>query len=100
MPLDHAKCICQIGRRTGTVPLECLFPGGCRYNCMEKHKMTTVNTQLERVSGLLDTKDLSDWEQDFVENVWSLSRQGKRPDLLSAKQLESLERIFKKHFAA
>lgn len=31
--------------------------------------MTSLNTQVKRVSALIGTKDLSDWESDFVASI-------------------------------
>lgn len=61
--------------------------------------MASTNNMLKQVSGLLDTKDLTDWEHSFVENVWNVSAEGTHPEKLSSKQVETLERIWKKHFA-
>ena len=32
-------------------------------------QMTSTTTMIRRLSGLLDTRDLSDWEQQFVRSV-------------------------------
>lgn len=56
--------------------------------------MRSTAQKLDLVSGLLDTKDLSSWEQGFVT---SLVQRGSAN--LSDKQLETLDRIHDKHFA-
>ena len=61
--------------------------------------MTSLNTQVRRVSGLLDTKDLSDWEQDFVSSISQQTKEGNNTSSLTDKQIECLERIHSKHFA-
>lgn len=61
--------------------------------------MASTNVMLQKVSGLLETEDLNDWEHGFVESVWERSEQGKRPDKLTTKQVERLEEIHRKHFA-
>lgn len=38
--------------------------------------MTSLNTQVRRVSSMLDTKDLSDWEQDFVARITRQTHDG------------------------
>lgn len=60
--------------------------------------MASTNTMLAQCSGLIGTKDITDWEDDFLTSLWQRSEQGKRPDKLSARQVEILERIYKKHF--
>ncbi len=61
--------------------------------------MPSINTQVRRVSGLLDTKDLSDWEQDFVSSITQQTHNGNNTSSLTDKQIECLERIYGKHFA-
>jgi len=61
--------------------------------------MTILNTQVKRVSGLLDTKDLSDWEQDFVSSVTQQTNDGNNTSSLTEKQIDCLERIHNKHFS-
>ena len=61
--------------------------------------MTSLNTQVKRVSGLLDTKDLSDWEQDFVASITQQTHDGDNTSSLTEKQIECLERVHNKHFS-
>ncbi len=61
--------------------------------------MASLNTMVQRVSGLLDTKDLSDWESDFVRSVAQKTGNGHNTTSLTEKQIDVLERIFNKHFA-
>lgn len=62
--------------------------------------MASLNTMVQRVSGLVDTKDLTDWESDFVTSVVEQTNDGKNTTSLTEKQIDVLERIFRKHFAA
>ena len=61
--------------------------------------MTTINTQIKRICGLLDTKDLTDWEQDFVQSIADRTNEGEKTTMLTDKQLEVIERIHNKNFA-
>ena len=61
--------------------------------------MPSTNNMLKQASGLIGTKDVNDWEDGFLESVWEKSKQGQRPDLLSPKQVETLEKIWKRHFS-
>jgi hypothetical protein len=61
--------------------------------------MASINTQVRQVSGLLDTKDLSDWEHDFVSSITQQTKDGNNTSSLTDKQIECLERIHGKHFA-
>jgi len=61
--------------------------------------MTALNTQVKRVSGLLDTHDLTDWEDGFVRTVVRQTNDGDNTTSLTEKQIDVLESIFNKHFA-
>lgn len=59
--------------------------------------MSSTNEMLRQTAGLVDTKDVNSWENDFLKSVWEKSREGSRPDLLSPRQVEALEKIWRKH---
>lgn len=61
--------------------------------------MASLNVMVQRVAGLLDTKDLSDWEAGFVQSIADQTKDGTNTTSLSEKQITVLERLFKKHFA-
>lgn len=61
--------------------------------------MASTNTMLKQCAGLVDTKDVTDWQNGFLKSVLERSENGSRPDLLSDKQLEVLESIHRRHFA-
>lgn len=61
--------------------------------------MASLNTMVQRVSGLLDTNDLSDWESDFVQSIVIKTHDGRNTTGSTEKQIDVLERIFNKHFA-
>lgn len=59
--------------------------------------MKSVQQMAKQCEGLLDTKDVSEWENDFLHGFTSrVSFPGFTP---TEKQVEVLERIYKKHFA-
>ncbi len=62
--------------------------------------MTSTNNMLKKCAGLVDTTDVTDWENKFLQSVWTRSEHGSRPDRLSAAQVETLETIHEKHFAS
>lgn len=62
-------------------------------------KMHSTNNMLLKLSGMIDTTDLSDWENSFVKSVWAQTVQGKLPSVLSEKQVEIVLRLHDKHFA-
>ena len=61
--------------------------------------MASTNTMLKQCAGLVDTKDVTNWQNGFLKSVLERSENGSRPDLLSEKQLEVLESIHSRHFA-
>jgi hypothetical protein len=61
--------------------------------------MASLNAMVKQCSGMLGTKDLSDWEEDFVASVCNQTRNGDNTTSLTEKQITVLERIFKKHFS-
>lgn len=60
--------------------------------------MKSLGQKLEQLSGLLGTRDLSEWEEGFVSNVTERCRDGDTRQL-TEKQAEVVERIYAKHFA-
>lgn len=61
--------------------------------------MASTNTMIKQCSGLIGTRDITPWEDDFLRNILAASRNGDRPDLLSPPRVETLEKIYQKHFA-
>jgi len=55
--------------------------------------MKSVQQMVAQLEGLLGTKDISDWEQGFIESIVE------RKASLTDKQLVVVERIYRKHFA-
>jgi len=61
--------------------------------------MASINTMIKKCAGLVDTRDVSEWENQFLKSVLERSQQGERPSLLTSPQVEKLEQIYEKHFA-
>ena len=61
--------------------------------------MTTINSMIKQCSGMLGTKDLSDFEEDFMASICNQTRNGDNTTSLTEKQITVLERIFNKHFS-
>ena len=60
--------------------------------------MTSTTTMIRRLEGMLGTRDLSDWEQGFVETLVAKLEAGQVTQL-TERQVETLERLHGKHFA-
>ena len=61
--------------------------------------MLSTRQKIGRVGALLKTSDLTEWEARFVASL-VVKYQDKNPPPLSDRQIETLDRIFDKHFAA
>lgn len=61
-------------------------------------RLVSTATMIEQLAGLLGTDDLSDWEQGFVESLVEARADGRLLNL-SGKQVEALDRLYRKHFA-
>lgn len=60
--------------------------------------MVSTTTMIRRLAGLLDTRDLSEWEQQFVRSLAEKLDAGKVTSL-SERQVETLESMHWRHFA-
>lgn len=59
----------------------------------------SIAAMVDQIAGMLGTADLNDWESGFVDSI--IERIGDRKDTtrLSPRQVEIVERIWRKHFA-
>jgi hypothetical protein len=60
--------------------------------------MASLNTMVKRVSGLADTRDVSQRENDFIKNIVRQTSDGDNTTSLTEKQVEWLEDLHDKHF--
>lgn len=61
-------------------------------------RLVSTATMVKQIEGLLGTDDLNDWETGFVESLVNARDDGRLLNL-SGKQVEALDRIYRKHFA-
>ena len=62
-------------------------------------RLVSIGTKIEQIDGLSGTDDLNAWEENFVTNVAAqYEAAGRDSRVLSAKQVEVVERIWRKHF--
>lgn len=61
--------------------------------------MASINNMVKQCSGLLGTNDVNDWEERFLSDICERTDDGDNTSMLTEKQVESLERIWRKHFA-
>jgi hypothetical protein len=59
----------------------------------------SVRAQLLQLAGMVDTVDLSQWENEFLARMLEISQQGTKTSGLTEKQLERIAELWQKHFA-
>lgn len=59
----------------------------------------SIGSMVKQIGGLAGTKSVSDWESDFITNIAERSNDGKDTTVLTSKQVDTVERIWSKHFA-
>jgi hypothetical protein len=60
--------------------------------------MASLNAMVKKVAGLADTRDVSDWENQFIKSVLEKTSDGTNTTSLTEKQIEVLTRLHGKHF--
>lgn len=60
----------------------------------------SVGGKLKQLAGMVDTKDLKQWENGFLKNVLRATGEGQRTSMLTGDQLEKIDEIFAKHCGA
>jgi hypothetical protein len=60
--------------------------------------MKSLGAMVKQISGLAGTNDVTVWESTFCHSINEVTANGSRTDMLSAKQVEIIERIYNKHF--
>jgi len=60
--------------------------------------MISTNQMIDKLAGMVGTRDLSDYETRFVENLVRIKEAG-NVTRLTEPQVELLERLHSKHFA-
>ena len=60
--------------------------------------MTSLNTMVKKCAGLVGTKDVTPWEDQFLQSVLEKTAQGDNTTSLTEKQVDVLQRLYSKHF--
>lgn len=61
--------------------------------------MISINNMIKRIAGLVNTKDVNEWEDGFIASIVARTDTGNRVDHLSEKQVEHIVKLYRKHFA-
>ena len=63
-------------------------------------RIVSIGTMIEQLDGLRDTGDLNAWENEFVTSILNRYLTAKKVTTgFSGKQVEIIEKIYRKHFA-
>ncbi len=60
--------------------------------------MASITLMVKRCAGLIDTKDVTAWENQFLTDILAKTRQGDDTTGLTEKQVDRVQQIFNKHF--
>jgi hypothetical protein len=60
--------------------------------------VASITAMVKKLAGLVDTKDVTDWENSFLQSVLAKTKDGDDTRCLTEKQITVLERIYSKHF--
>lgn len=61
--------------------------------------MKSIGQKIRQATALIDTKDVSDWENQFLKDMRRKTNDGERTTHLTEKQVGAIENIYGKHFA-
>lgn len=62
-------------------------------------KMKSLAGMIQQLEGLLGTRDISSWEEEFINNIAERVEMWGDTTRLSGAQADKIEQIWKKHFA-
>jgi hypothetical protein len=62
-------------------------------------RLISLGTKIKQLEGMLDTTDLSGWENNFLHSISVRTDCGRDTSMLSDAQIERLEELWAKHFA-
>lgn len=60
--------------------------------------MASITNMVKQCAGLVDTKDVTAWENAFLHSILRQTKNGDDTRSLTEKQIEVLERIYGKNF--
>lgn len=61
--------------------------------------MKSIGTMIKQLAALDGLQDLSEWEMEFALDIRDKTNGGRVTSELSDRQIEVIERLYKKHFA-
>jgi hypothetical protein len=62
-------------------------------------RIVSLGNKVKQLEGLLDTPDLTEWENNFLHGISVRTDCGRNTLSLTEKQVEVIDRLWGKHFA-
>lgn len=63
-------------------------------------KIPSTQQKILKLSGLVDTKDLTPWQNDFIKSIVRWTKNGeKNIDVITDRQLEIIDEIHDRNFS-
>lgn len=62
-------------------------------------RLVSLGTKIKQLEALLDTRDLSEWENTFLHSISVRTDCGRDTRTLTENQVERLDALWAKHFA-
>lgn len=60
--------------------------------------MKSLGAMIKQLHAMVGTNDLNGWENEFIESVFQQTAEGTDTAFLSNNQVQTIERIYSKHF--
>ena len=60
--------------------------------------MKSIGHCIRQLGALLGTDDLNEWEREFVQSIADQSNEGNNTSALTIKQVETIEKLYSRHF--
>lgn len=61
--------------------------------------MKSLTQKIKSLAGLIGTKDVTQWEDGFIESIVQQTNDGEYTTSLTPRQVETLDKLHAKHFA-
>ena len=61
--------------------------------------MKSVGQMIKQIAGLRGTKDVTEWEDNFIRGIVEWTDDGEKTSHLTERQVAVVARIYRKHFA-
>jgi hypothetical protein len=62
-------------------------------------RVVSLGNKIKQLGALVGTKDVSEWENDFISSVVGWSDNGQNTRSITEKQINVIDRLYERHFA-